>query len=207
MNTKPTWQTKQAHRCECRGNISPNPEKKGDLSTPKRYASSKLFVEKQIAAYQDWTEESILARRGEIETWTLQRWHVDMPDRELDDSRNLTAQEKFRANAIRLGNLDEFERLVQAAEKFPLYKRMQKNWGGISFTPIKNKTKCLIWIGPDLWVDVFGSGFERYFGIPANEVKAIIGDDMNMHRLGKDDVDVFISRMDRLLERIEEIRL
>lgn len=55
----------------------PFPEKKGTVRQKGCYASSKLFVEQQLAGYDDWTETEILARRQEIVMWAMERWRVE----------------------------------------------------------------------------------------------------------------------------------
>lgn len=57
----------------------PFPQKKGDPDKKECYASSKIFVEHQMASYESWTVAEILARRRELETWAMGRWHVESP--------------------------------------------------------------------------------------------------------------------------------
>ncbi len=59
----------------CLGN-KPFPEKKGTSGQPCCYAISKLFIEQALARYEDWTPETIQARRQEIRAWAERRWAV-----------------------------------------------------------------------------------------------------------------------------------
>jgi hypothetical protein len=54
----------------------PFPEKKGTGGQPCCYASSTLFIEQALARDEDWTPETIQARRQKILDWAAQRWEV-----------------------------------------------------------------------------------------------------------------------------------
>lgn len=54
----------------------PFPEKKGTGGQPCCYASSTLFIEQALARDEDWTPETIQARRQEILAWAVHRWAV-----------------------------------------------------------------------------------------------------------------------------------
>lgn len=54
----------------------PFPQKKGTASQEKCYASSKLFIEQQLARYDEWTPNAIEKRRQTIELWAKDRWQV-----------------------------------------------------------------------------------------------------------------------------------
>lgn len=54
----------------------PFPDKKGAVGQRGCYADSMLFIEKAIASYDDWTPDTIQARRQEIAAWTAERWKV-----------------------------------------------------------------------------------------------------------------------------------
>ncbi|MCA9979174.1 MAG: HNH endonuclease [Anaerolineales bacterium] len=58
---------------------APFPRKKGVASQERCYASSKLFVEQQLARFDDWTPETIETRRRAMEAWARERWHVYLP--------------------------------------------------------------------------------------------------------------------------------
>lgn len=56
----------------------PFPDKKGSPgSSHPCYANSNLFMERALAAYQDWDEQALAARRQAIVNWALKRWHVE----------------------------------------------------------------------------------------------------------------------------------
>lgn len=52
-------------------------EKKGDLTTKNGYANSVIFMEKEIAKYQEWTFAEFTRRRNEVVEWIKQRWHIE----------------------------------------------------------------------------------------------------------------------------------
>ena len=43
------------------------------------YQESVLLTERQITQYEDWTVESVQARREQLKQWALKHWHVDAP--------------------------------------------------------------------------------------------------------------------------------
>lgn len=53
------------------------PDKKGQPGQGRCYANSSLLQERELAQYDDWTEESILRRRQKIIDWYLERWHLE----------------------------------------------------------------------------------------------------------------------------------
>jgi len=66
----------------------PFPEKKGRPGDPKCYATSNLFQEKELAAYEDWTLKELKDRRNKIIGWAKERWRVDeeqVEDVEIDE--------------------------------------------------------------------------------------------------------------------------
>jgi hypothetical protein len=56
------------------------PEKKGSAGEGRCYSNSSLFQERELARFDDWTEESIFKRREKIIKWYLDRWHLDDSD-------------------------------------------------------------------------------------------------------------------------------
>jgi len=58
----------------------PFPEKKGRSGQGRCYSNSNLFQERELAQYDDWTEEIILKRREKFITWYLNRWHLEDSD-------------------------------------------------------------------------------------------------------------------------------
>jgi Protein of unknown function DUF262/Protein of unknown function (DUF1524) len=59
----------------------PFPDKKGEPGAKQPcYANSNLFVERELAAYREWTPAAVLKRRKRIVAWALQRWHLDESD-------------------------------------------------------------------------------------------------------------------------------
>lgn len=59
----------------------PFPEKRGAFgSGEKCYAEAPFYQEREIAPEDDWTKESIDARRAEMLAWAKERWRVDFSD-------------------------------------------------------------------------------------------------------------------------------
>lgn len=69
----------------------PFPEKRGyPGSEHPCYSNSNLFMERKLAALDDWTKESLLSRREDMIAWALERWRVletapEPPDSEEDE--------------------------------------------------------------------------------------------------------------------------
>ena len=59
----------------------PFPEKKGEFgSEAKCYAEAPFYQERELALQDDWTKESINARRAKLLAWAAERWSVDFSD-------------------------------------------------------------------------------------------------------------------------------
>lgn len=54
----------------------PFPEKKGSPGISSCYANSGLFMEKELASYNDWTEKELLKRQKKLVDWAKDRWYV-----------------------------------------------------------------------------------------------------------------------------------
>lgn len=112
------------------------------------------------------------------------------------------AEQRFLERADLLGCGSEFRALVAAARKHPMHPRLQINWAGIKFTPLTNKLEQLIWIGPNLYFSVDFANFERFFGIPAERVEAILGI-TGWVTLKKEAVPEIILKLERLFAEIK----
>lgn len=129
----------------------PFPEKKGQPGQIKRYAGSPLFIEHQIAVYDDWTETQIVERREQIKAWAVNRWHVDPPPKQEKPTRSI---ERMQALADQNGIGEEFDKLHKAALKLNLDAVIEKN---IRYRPPFN------WILSVMNVDISPGGFWVYF--------------------------------------------
>ncbi len=74
------------------------PAKKGAAGAAKPcYATSKLFMEQELAGYEDWDEENLLRRRAKLMEWAVRRWVID--DRDFGAE---TAKAKARTKLAKL---------------------------------------------------------------------------------------------------------
>jgi len=168
----------------------PFPEKKGRPGQSGCYAGSKLFVEQQIASYEDWTEESIIARRNEIETWALERWHIVTPPPEIKGTSDINAV-LVLADQRHVG--DELRSLLEAVKKYPISPNLRKycvqlrprfnlKLSIFTFYPYENQFGAWIYPGniakfpnadPDLVVRLFGE--KRWQRFEKHEIVQFIG--------------------------------
>ena len=65
--------------------VKPFPEKAGKVGACEAsgkfvvcYANGNFVMERNLVAYQDWTEETLLKRRKEIIVWAMKRWGLSM---------------------------------------------------------------------------------------------------------------------------------
>jgi hypothetical protein len=56
----------------------PFPKKKGEPGSADRcYCNGEFYMERDLARYANWTEETIRERRSEILDWALKRWEIE----------------------------------------------------------------------------------------------------------------------------------
>ena len=55
-------------------------DKRGQPGQGRCYANSNMFQERELAQFDDWTEESLRQRRDKLIRWYLRRWHLDDSD-------------------------------------------------------------------------------------------------------------------------------
>lgn len=112
------------------------------------------------------------------------------------------AEKRLQDRAELLGCGVEIHTLLDAMRKFPMYPRLQINWAGVKFTPLKNKKEQLIWLGPDLYFSIIFTNFQTYFGIAAERVEEILGVSRNIY-LKKDEVSEMILKLDHMFSEIK----
>jgi hypothetical protein len=52
------------------------PDKKGHAGQGRCYANANLFQERELCQLEDWTPESVIARKRRLIEWAYQRWHI-----------------------------------------------------------------------------------------------------------------------------------
>jgi hypothetical protein len=92
------WTHDIANLCLTSHNASygnkPFPDKKGSPGAPHPcYANSNLFMERTLAAFPDWDEAALTARRQAIVEWALKRWHVESTAEEEPDTPDEDGEE------------------------------------------------------------------------------------------------------------------
>ena len=179
------------------------PDKRGIAGTKNCYASSKLFIEQELAQHDDWTADQIIQKRERILSWAKDRWHVPPYQTVVHQTLVTTsAEQRLIDEAENKGFKLEFCLLLETMRKFPVHLRMQKNWWGVSVTPKDNKRICLFWFGPDLYWFQDRDMIERHLIVPATQVDEIMGSEKNRY-LKQDEVDDLITRLYQILDRIQ----
>jgi hypothetical protein len=183
--------------------IRPFPDKKGQSGKKGTYADSPLFIERQLASYEDWTPAQIQQRREQMREWSLKRWHIEPPPI-LQNKYSQDAEQRLLQLAEEKGNLAEFKSLLKAARELPVYTRMQRNWYGFTLTPPVSKTTTLIWIDPDLTIWIGHRAIDQQLGIPVEKVKEIFGDEQTI-KLKPEEVAEFIAKLNEFFEEMRPV--
>jgi hypothetical protein len=179
------------------------PDKRGVAGTMNCYASSKLFVEQELAQSEDWTEGQIIQRRERILIWAKPRWYVPPYQTNVYQTTETTsAEERLIQGAETNGFREEFCLILDTIRKFPVYLRMQRNWWGVSVTPRDDKRISLFWFGPDLYWFQDRDLIERHLKIPAAQIDEIMGNEKHRY-LKPEEVDDLVTRLYQLLDRIQ----
>lgn len=104
----------------------PFPTKKGKPGQTACYANSNLFIEKEIAQYEDWTPKELLKRREEIRHWARDRWFVEyVEDQGSEGIGELYDDEEGNDSTIQDIGAEEEEEVsgvIQKLEKRPWSK-------------------------------------------------------------------------------------
>ena len=201
----------------CLGN-KPFPGKKGDPTTDCSYATSKLFIEQQLARYEEWTEKEIRERREQFRDWAIERWCVQVPEPVIaslegqvpKETEGGVVKETAKQRLLRLADAQgtgaAFRTVFQTAMRYPeyLYPSMRLNWWVVLFASPKNKMQALFYLSPGLWVGVNYANWERFHRIPADEARSILRAEPDA-TLDPGDVEGFVERLERLMARVQEI--
>jgi len=175
-------------------------KKKGSPGELNCYASSKLFVEHQIASFDDWTENSVLRRRKEIEEWATRRWQVSMPPKvEVIDE----PMENILARADNNGVGDEMRALLEAVKDMPISPSARTNC--ISFRPDFNWQRSVFAVYPEdgfFWFKVRAWNMARYEGAVEEEAIQLFGQEV-WQRKQKADVYEFIDNLNSFFRKLE----
>lgn len=183
----------------------PFPEKMGDAKQAGCYASSMLFVERDLLNYQDWTAAEIQARRQKIVVWARDRWHVapgESREKELTDSMSVAA---VVARAGEYGIGESFEKLLDAAQRSGLHVRPFKKC--VMLAPPTKRNVALLTIWPKaggLDVGVWAKSITHFYAVAYDEVVSALGWDRGQ-RLDESETVDFAGRLERFFETLEPV--
>ena len=94
------------------------PTKKGKPGQKACYANSNLFIEKEIAQYDDWTPKELSKRRKEITQWARVRWFVEyVEDQEGEDIGEIYDDEEENDLTMQGSNTEEAEEVSETTQK------------------------------------------------------------------------------------------
>lgn len=128
------------------------PIKKGNPGQAGSYSDSPLFIERELAKYNDWTETELKIRRDEIINWAKERWKVDSTPRINDDSiKNI---ESMIDQAEEYGLGDELTAIHQVVTKLGMWPTIRK---GIQYRHPNNYRLSTV------VVYIYSTGFTIYF--------------------------------------------
>jgi hypothetical protein len=120
--------------------------KKGKSGQKGTYADSPLFIERQLAMFEVWTEQEIVARRNEIRTWAVEkRWKIDAEPRV---PKPPTSIEDVIENAERFGLGEKVAKLHSAAGRLGMWPTIRK---GLQYRSPRyyRQTVFCIYVNPD----------------------------------------------------------
>ena len=164
-------------------------------------ASSKLFVEQQIASNDDWTEHELLERRKEIEVWALDRWHIEAPPPEPEVAPGIDG-------ILALGDQrqvgEELRALLDAVKKHPISPRYWKFC--VAFRPQFDSTLSVFTAYPHenhFWFKIYHWNLVKYQNADPAKIKQLFGE-KHWQRLEKDEIYQFISKLNSFFGELEE---
>ena len=122
-------------------------DKKGASGVKGTYADSSLFIERDLALNDDWTPDTIQARKEEIKAWAAKRWGIEpppaedvKPDGSIDAIFSRAAQFGVEEELLALNDLAVSFGLVPRAHTNSIAYVLPDNWtrSGITTTPRQN---------------------------------------------------------------------
>jgi hypothetical protein len=134
-------------------------DKKGVPWERTKYANSPLFIEKDIARYEQWTVESLEDRREKMKAWALERWHVDIPERTIAPTNTLEV--KFQ-EAKQYGYGDNLVQIHHRLEKLTYWTTVKV---GVKYHKLGDGVKSLItyYVEKDgLWLKFYPHNFLHF---------------------------------------------
>lgn len=176
--------------------------KKGAPGKKGTYSDSPLFIEKEIAAFDDWNETALQTRRAALKAWALQRWAVDVKPRQDPTGKTVEA---IIAHAEEFGLGEELQAIHEALGRLQMWPSIQKNLKYCK-SPHYRQTLVLVEVRPTGFVVSFRPDkFVSYRGVTPDEAHALIGLRSGWNWLNPgEDVRRFLDGLQRFEKLIEE---
>jgi uncharacterized protein with ParB-like and HNH nuclease domain len=177
------------------------PLKKGNPGQDGCYANSPLFIERELAKYQDWSEEEIKHRRSEIVNWAKERWKVDSVPRQSKASIN-NMEEMFE-KAEEFGLNHELVAIHQAATNLGMWPTIRK---GIQYRHPKNyrRSTVVVYVEPaGFTIYFYHENFAYYKGVSEEEAREILEVNNGWNWFSRDRIMEAVEALNRFHEFLE----
>lgn len=174
-------------------------KKKGAPGQEGTYANSPLFVEKEIASYDDWNETSLLDRRNKLKKWALERWNVDVAPRPQQTQNTFESKVAY-AGQFGLG--EELEAIHKQLGQLGMWPTIRKalqyrnphNFRLSMFTITIYENGLSIKFSPE--------NFTTYLGVTGDEACKLIGLKSGYNWLNPSDIPAFLEGLERFEQRV-----
>ena len=175
-------------------------EKKGAPGKKGTYANSPLFVEKEIASYEDWNETSLLDRRNKIKVWALERWKVDVEPRPKQTQNTIESKVAY---AEQFGFGEELDAIHKHLGRLGMWPTIRK---GLQYRSPHNfrLSMFVIYIYSNgLGINFYPENFTTYPKVTIDEARELIGLKRGWNWLKPSDIPEFLESLDRFEKRVK----
>lgn len=175
-------------------------DKKGAPGQKGTYANSPLFVEKQIAGFDDWNPSTLEKRRDELKAWALERWKVDVQPREKPQG-NTIASKIVYADQFGLG--DELEAIHKALGRLGMWPTVRK---GIQYRSPHNfrASMFVVYIYPNgLGLNFYPENFTTYPAMTMEKARETIGLNPGWNWLTEPEIPALLEGLSRFEQQVK----
>jgi hypothetical protein len=175
-------------------------DKKGSPGKKGTYANSPLFVEKELACYEDWDETSLIDRRKKLKTWALDRWKIDVEPRSKPIQNTIESKIAF-ADQFGLG--EELNAIHQQLGRLGMWPTIRK---GLQYRSPHNFRVSMFVIylsSGGFGIKFYPENFVTYPGITIEEARELIGLNSGWNWLSSIRIPEFMEDLNRFEQRVK----